>query len=127
MPLNVFVVEDSWKVRTIMEEQISDLPNVVCAGHADGEPSALEHLFATVCDVLILDIKLKTGTGLGVLRALTATDWLRPPRTRIIFSNYADPAFRTLAMRLGATHFFDKKQDFPALLALVSDLALSTH
>ncbi len=127
MALSVFVVEDSLMVRTIMEEQINDLPNVVCCGHADGEPSALEHLRSAACDVLILDIKLKAGTGLGVLRAVAEAGWHHPPQTRIIFSNYADPAFRTLAMRLGATHFFDKTQEFPALLALVSGLAATTH
>jgi DNA-binding NarL/FixJ family response regulator len=125
--LNVFVVEDALKVRTIMEEQLNELPNVVCSGHAEDETSALEQLRAAACDVLILDIKLKSGTGLGVLRALIAASWPERPGTRVIFSNYTDPEFRLLATRLGATHIFDKTRDFPALLALVSGLASTTH
>lgn len=125
--LSVFVVEDSPAVRDIMLEQLNDLPNVVCSGHADTELAAIEDLRGNACDVLILDIKLKTGTGIGVLRAVAAGDWAKPPATRIIFSNYTDHAFRTLALSLGATHVFDKTLDFPTLLSLVSKLASTAH
>ena len=125
--LSVFVVEDSPAVRNIMLEQLNDLPNVVCSGHADTELTAIEDLRGSACDVLILDIKLKAGTGIGVLRAIAAEDWSKPPATRIIFSNYTDHAFRTLALSLGATHFFDKTLDFPTLLSLVSKLASTAH
>lgn len=123
--LNVFVVEDSPAVRDIMLEQLTDLPDVICAGTADSEIDAIEELRRTACDILILDIKLKVGTGIGVLRAIAAGGWLKPPPTRIIFSNYTDHAFRTLAKSLGATHFFDKTRDFPTLLALISEMALT--
>lgn len=127
MALNVFVVEDSAAVRDIMLEQIDDLPNVICSGYADSEMTAIEDLRRAACDILILDIKLKAGTGIGVLRAVAAGDWPKPPPTRIIFSNYTDHAFRTLAQSLGATHFFDKTRDFPTLLALISELASTPH
>jgi DNA-binding NarL/FixJ family response regulator len=123
VPLQVFVVEDSPAVRDIMLEQLEQLPNVTCSGHADSQANAIEDLRRIGCDVVILDIKLKTGTGLGVLRALSAADFPNPPITRIIFSNYADNEFRAIARDIGATHFFDKTQDFPALLALISSLA----
>lgn len=125
--LNVFVVEDSPAVRDIMLEQLADLPNVICSGYADSEMTAIEDLRRTACDLLILDIKLKAGTGIGVLRAISAGGWSKPPATRIIFSNYTDHAFRTLARSLGATHFFDKTRDFPTLLALISDLAAAAQ
>jgi DNA-binding NarL/FixJ family response regulator len=121
--MNVFVVEDSPAVREIMLEQLAELPNVICSGHADNELTAIESLQKIACDILILDIKLKSGTGLGVLRAMEATGWPASPPTRIIFSNFTDRAFRILAQSLGVTHFFDKTQEFPSLLALVSDLA----
>ena len=123
MTVTVFVVEDSPAVCEIMLEQLAELPNVICSGHADSELTAIESLRKTACDILILDIKLKTGTGLGVLRAMEAAGWPASPPTRIIFSNFTDRAFQTLAQSLGVTHFFDKMQEFPALLTLVSDLA----
>ena len=125
--MNVFVVEDSPTVREIMLEQLAELPNVICSGHADSELTAIESLRTTACDILILDIKLKTGTGLGVLRVMEATGWPRSPPTRIIFSNFTDRAFRTLAQSLGVTHFFDKTQEFPSLLTLVSNLAATAR
>lgn len=122
--LRVFVVEDSSALCDVMVEQLGELPNVICSGRADNEASAIAALRDIACDVLIVDIKLKAGTGIGVLRAV-ASDWPHPPATRIVFSNYTDPAFRTLAMCLGATHFFDKTNDFTSLLSLVTELASS--
>jgi len=124
--LRVFVVEDSPALRDVILEQLGELPNVICSGHADNEASAISALRGVACDVLIVDIKLKTGSGIGVLHAI-ASDWPHPPATRIVFSNYTDPAFRTLAMCLGATHFFDKTSEFTKLLCLVAELAASAE
>lgn len=123
MGLSVLVVEDSDAVRGIMLEHLSQIPNVTCSGQADNQASAIEALRSGSYDAVILDIKLKSGTGLGVLRALHAPDWQNPPTTRIMFTNYADSEFRTLARNIGATHFFDKTLDFPELLSLISGLA----
>jgi len=121
--LRIFVVEDSPALRDVMLEQLGELPNVICSGHADNEASAIAALRGVACDVLIVDIRLKAGSGLGVLHAIASSGWPHPPATRIVFSNYTDPAFRTLARCLGATHFFDKISDFTSLLSLVTALA----
>jgi DNA-binding NarL/FixJ family response regulator len=120
-PLRVFVVEDSRKVRELLTEQLNDIEGVLVVGTAESERSAVEGLHQTPCDVVILDIKLSEGSGIGVLRALEKSPI--GTMTRVIFSNYTESEYRTLARRLGAEHYFDKSTDFIALITLISSLS----
>ena len=71
--------------------------------------------------MLILDLQLKQGNGLNVLRSLQQA---RRKRGRIaVFTNYAFPQYRDRSMALGADYFFDKARDLPRMLALVRSLA----
>jgi DNA-binding NarL/FixJ family response regulator len=123
-PLRVFLVEDSRAVAELLTEQLNDIPDVLVVGVAESERAALDALDATPCDVLIVDIKLREGNGIGLLRRLAATDASAPrPATCIVFSNYTENEYRILAKRYGAQHFFDKSTDLRALLALVVHLS----
>lgn len=120
-PLRVFVVEDSRKVRDLLTEQLNDIEGVLVVGSAESERAAVEGLRQIPCDVVILDIKLSEGSGIGVLRTLEKSPL--DDVTRIIFSNYTEGEYRSLAKRLGAEHFFDKSTDFIALINLITRLS----
>lgn len=122
-PLRAFVVEDSHRVRDLLTEQLHEIDGVLVVGSAESERGAIESLRETPCDVVILDIKLKEGGGIGVLRSLAK--WAASDMTRVIFSNYTESEYRTLARRLGAEHFFDKSSDFRALIDLITSLSRS--
>jgi DNA-binding NarL/FixJ family response regulator len=62
---------------------------------------------------VIIDIFLKTGSGLGVLRAASA---LTPPMSLIVLSNYATPDMRRKCLELGADRVFDKSNEIDALI-----------
>lgn len=120
-PLRVFVVEDSRRVRDLLTEQLNDIDGVLVVGSAESERGAIEGLRQTPCDVVILDIKLSEGSGIGVLRTLDKSS--ASDMTRIIFSNYTESEYRSVARRLGAEHFFDKSTDFRALINLITGLS----
>lgn len=120
-PLRVFVVEDSRRVRDLLTEQLNDIEGVLVVGSAESEQDAIEGLRDTACDVVILDIKLREGSGIGVLRTLDKSS--TSDVTRVIFSNYTESEYRTLAKRLGAEYFFDKSTDFRALINLITSLS----
>jgi len=123
-PLRVFLVEDSPAVAELLTEQLNDIRDVHVVGAAESEGAAIVALDATSCDVLIVDIKLREGNGIGLLRRLAASQVPRPrPPVRIVFSNYTENEYRVLAKRYGAQHFFDKATDLRALLAVVGRLA----
>jgi DNA-binding NarL/FixJ family response regulator len=109
MPVRVVLVEDSPIIRARLEEVLAAPGMIEIVAHADGERAAIETLGATAWDALVLDLWLKQGTGLGVLRAVRD---LRPPGAIVIvLTNYALPRVRDATLALGADHFFDKMRE----------------
>src|SRR5690348_13788508 len=104
--LRVLLVEDSPLIRERLAESIADPGRIEIVGQADSEQAAIGMLSAAPWDAMVLDLQLRHGTGLGVLRALISR---RPPNTKVIvLTNYAFPQYRAKSMALGADYFFDK-------------------
>ncbi|MCC6194928.1 MAG: response regulator [Burkholderiales bacterium] len=122
MSLRVALVEDSARIRARLAEMLAEIPNVAIAFAAETEGEAVRLLASEPWDALILDLQLKVGTGLGVLKAMQGL-LARESRTAIVFTNYGFPQYRERALGLGAHHFFDKARDFPALRKVLEELA----
>ena len=123
--LRVALVEDSERIRARLAETLAEIPNVIVAFAAETEGEAVRLIASEPWDVLILDLQLKVGTGLGVLKAmrgLLAND----PRIVIVLTNYGFPQYRERATALGAHHFFDKARDLDALRKVLAELAANT-
>lgn len=67
-------------------------------------------------DVLILDIRMPGGSGIDVLKTMTAD--IRPQAV-IVFTNYAYPQYFDRCMELGADYCFDKSADIEKLVELI--------
>jgi DNA-binding NarL/FixJ family response regulator len=120
--LRVFLVEDLPVVRNRVIESLQEIKGVVVSGFAESEDSAVSWLGSHACDVLILDLQLRQGNGLGVLKALADRD----PSSRllkIVYSNHVSATIRKLASQFGAAYFFDKTLDTPKLRLLLEDLS----
>jgi two-component system OmpR family response regulator len=120
--LRVALVEDSERIRARLAELLAEIPNVAVAFAAETEGEAVRLMAAEPWDVLILDLQLKVGTGLGVLKAMQGL-LSREPRTAIVLTNYGFPQYRERALALGARYFFDKARDLPALRQVLQELA----
>ncbi len=120
--LRVFLVEDLAVVRDRVIESLGEIDGLEVAGFADGEDSALSWLHSNHCDVLILDLELGQGNGIGVLKALSAADW-GPAPIRIVYSNHASAVIRRVAVHFGASYVLDKTLDSPKLRPLLEELA----
>jgi two-component system OmpR family response regulator len=118
--LQVALVEDSAQIRERLEEALAAIDGVSVAFHAETENDALALLRATHWDVVILDLQLKQGTGLGVLKGLKADG--KAHGIVAVFTNYGFPQYKERALALGAAHFFDKARDFDALQQVLRDL-----
>ena len=68
--LRVVIVEDSPIIRARLAESLSEIPNLEITGQAESESDALALLGGGDWDAVVLDLQLKQGTGLGVLKAL---------------------------------------------------------
>ena len=120
--LRVLLIEDSAMIRARLAEALAAIPRVKIAGQAETEPEALALMRATPWDVAVLDLQLKRGTGLGVLRSL-AQDGRRPGTCVIVFTNFAFPQYRDRSLALGADYFFDKSLDLHRVRDVLGALA----
>lgn len=118
----VVIVEDSPIIRARLTETLSEIPNLEIVGQAESESDALALLAGDGWDAVVLDLQLKEGTGLGVLKKLKQGG--RPTNTKVIvFTNYAFPQYRDRSLSLGADFFFDKAREFHRVRDVVADLA----
>jgi len=123
LPLRVFLVEDSAILRDRLVEMFAAWENVEMAGHAEAEDAADAALRTQNWDVLILDLQLLHGTGLGVLASLRSHR--KPGTTVIVLTNYAIPSYRARSLELGADYFFDKANDFGKIKDVFTQLGES--
>ena len=122
--VRIFLVEDSSIIRENLADALRENAPVEIVGSADDEATAiawLQHERAA-CDLVIIDIFLKGGSGLGVLRAMA--DLASAP-TRIVLSNHATPEVRAKCLELGATQVFDKSNELEEMLAWLKRFARS--
>jgi DNA-binding NarL/FixJ family response regulator len=114
--LRTFIVEDSPIILDNLVATLEEMAPVRVLGHAGDEAAALQRLreLAPDVDLLIVDVFLKHGSGLGVLRGATQ---LGLAARRVVLTNYATPDMRSKCLALGADRVFDKSTDLDALIA----------
>lgn len=122
--LNTFLVEDNAIILEGLISTLEELAPVVVAGTAEDESSAVAWLASADAqhqvDLVIIDIFLKSGSGLGVLRRVKA---LGLDCKLVVLTNYATDDMREKCLALGATHVFDKFNDIDALILYCNNMA----
>lgn len=104
------MVEDSPLVRQRMIPMLAAFSGVEVVATAESEKDALEWLRHNRCDVVLLDLRLRRGSGLGLLDRLASQRRGAGDGTplRIVLTNGATAAVRQRCEALGATAVFDK-------------------
>lgn len=120
--LKVFVVEDSAVIQENLIAALEELAPVVVVGTAENERAAVDWLQANpqVCDLVLIDIFLKGGSGLGVLRAVAG---LQKSTSFVVLTNFATPDMCEKCLELGADRVFDKSNEVDALVRYCTRLA----
>lgn len=114
--IRAFIVEDSPVIRENLISALEELVPLQVVGWADDEAGALRWLgeAGNGCDIAIVDLFLRAGSGAGVLRALQAAG---SAVERVVLTNYAAPDLARQCLQLGAAQVFDKSRDIDALVA----------
>lgn len=120
--LSTFLVEDSPVIQHSLIATLQELAPVTVVGVAEDEQTALHWLAQPThgADLVIVDIFLRSGSGLGVLRAARLR-W--PQRPMVVLSNYATADMRSTCLALGAQRVFDKSTEIEALILYCQTLA----
>lgn len=120
--LKTYIVEDSPVIRDNLITTLHELTAVEVVGFAEGEHAATAWLNdpGNAVRLVIVDIFLKQGSGVGVLGLAAGSGQLRK---WVVFTNYATPAMRSKCLALGADRLFDKSTEIDALIAYCNLLA----
>ena len=123
--LKTFLVEDSQLIRESLTATLEELGAIKVVGAAADQTTAVAWLnrYGECIDLVIVDIFLQGGSGLGVLRAFARLP--APPKV-VVLSNFATHDMRGLCTELGADRIFDKSHDIEALVAYCTTLPIRT-
>jgi DNA-binding NarL/FixJ family response regulator len=107
--LKVLLVEDSQLLHDRLMELMTDIDGIEPIGTVTTEAEAIHAIDTQHPNAVLLDLRLKEGTGFGVMRHVNTME-VRP--SVIVITNYSLPQYRKQAEVLGARFFLDKTQDF---------------
>lgn len=113
--LKAFIVEDSPVIRENLVATLEEMVPLKVVGFADSERAASAWLdqAGNDCDLVIVDLFLRQGSGIHVLEHLRKSDSLAD---RVVLTNYATPDVRRQCLALGASQVFDKSGEIDALI-----------
>jgi len=103
----VFLVDDHPIVRRGFQLLLSLEPDLVVCGEADSAPAALQKILALTPDVAIIDLALKGGSGLELIKQLRAQG-LR--LKLLVFSMRDEGIYAERALRAGADGYLTKEE-----------------
>ena len=116
----VYLVEDSLPVRALIAEMLGHVPGVRVTGEAASAEEAVEGIRAAHPDVVVLDLHLRSGHGIDVLRTIHAE---APDVVFIVLTNHPSPQHRRICLDAGAEHFLDKSNEFARVNEIVAAVA----
>jgi YesN/AraC family two-component response regulator len=117
--LKILIADDSDLVRERLRELISEVPGTEVVGEAANGAEALAALERLAPDVLILDVRMPGGNGIG---ALEAAKTRHPAPAVIMLTAYAYPQYRRKCLEAGAEYFFDKATEFERVADVLAEL-----
>ena len=109
--VRVLVVDDSTPVRARVVALLRERGLEVVA-EAATTAAALQLAADLSPDAIVLDLQLLDGSGLDLLPALKARE---PSPVVAVLTNFAQAAYRSRCLALGADCFFDKSSEFESV------------
>ncbi|HUO91032.1 MAG TPA: response regulator transcription factor [Rhizomicrobium sp.] len=112
----IFLVDDHPLVRESLTSLIDRQPDLVVCGEAEEPSRALREIASAQPDVVIVDISLKSGSGLELIKAIKA----RFPRLHtIVLSMHDERLYAERAIRAGARGYVMKRESTKRIVAAI--------
>ena len=113
--LKTYIVEDNLTIRENLIGTLEELTPVEAVGYAEAEVEARAWLASHGDDweLIIVDLFLRQGSGLGVLQACATR---HPHQKVVVLSNYATPDMRKRCAQWRVDAVFDKSNEIDALI-----------
>lgn len=108
----VFLIEDNARIRASLTNLLEDYGDAEVVATAEDEDFAIRWLKENDVDLVLIDIFLRSGSGLGVLESMPET--VTAPK--VVLTNYATAQMRARCASLGASRVFDKTEEIDELV-----------
>ena len=110
MAISVFLVEDNQTIRENLIPALAEIGSASVMATAESEDEAIGWLarHKGEWDLAVVDLFLKQGTGLGVVRWCIGRE---PEQRVVVLTNYPTEAARSACMDVGADSVFDKSTE----------------
>ena len=118
--MRVFIVDDSPIVRERLRTMFSELKGIELIGQAQHPVDATESIRKLKPDLVILDIRLRGGSGIDVLQDLKQG---HAAPIVMILTNFPYPQYRKKCVDAGADFFFDKSTEFDKVSEVLKKLS----
>lgn len=121
--IKVYLVEDSPVILDNLVAMLEELISLKVVGNADNEVEAVDWLNngRNHCDLILIDVFLKHGAGLGVLKAMQGK---HSGQRLVVLTNYATADMRLTCLQMGADRVFDKSDEIDALVKYCDHLTV---
>jgi DNA-binding NarL/FixJ family response regulator len=105
--LKIFLVDDHPLVREWLTNLIHQQPDLVVCGESEDAPQALQEISARKPAVAIIDISLKHGSGIELIKNLKVAE---PELAIIVLSMHDERLYAERALRAGARGYIMKRE-----------------
>ena len=114
--LDVVLIEDSKLLREMLADMLSSVDKIAVVAQADDQDTGLRLVEDHQPDVVIVDLELSVGSGIGVLSALNDDRGRYGDPKAVVFTNHGSRVLRRRCEDLGIDGFFDKSYQLDELI-----------
>lgn len=106
-PVKILIVDDHPSVREGLALRISLHSDLEVCGEADSEEQALALVKQTGPDLVLIDISLKSGHGIELIKRIRSLD---PAIKMLVISGFQESLYAERAFRAGAVGYLNKQE-----------------
>ncbi len=118
--MKVLIADDSPPIQDLLHDMLAEIEGLEFVGKTDDALAVVEQVRRDRPDVVLLDIRLRRGSGLGALRTIKKE---KSAPVVIVLSALSSPDYREACAKLGADWFFDKTTQLGQMVEAVQGVA----
>jgi len=116
VPAKILIVDDHPLVREGLAMRISLHPDLSICGEAESEDEAITLVKNVGPDLVLIDISLKSGNGLDLIKRIRSLDM---PTRMLVVSGFQESLYAERAFRAGALGYLNKQQSSEKLIEAI--------
>jgi DNA-binding NarL/FixJ family response regulator len=115
-PVKILIVDDHPSVREGLALRISIHSDLEVCGEAESEEQAIELVRQTKPDLVLVDISLKSGHGLELIKRIRS---MEPTVKMLVISGFQESLYAERACRAGALGYLNKQESSEKMIEAI--------